>query len=307
MSAPTDLSQPMTIQAPGEVGGVDRYRLLVEHSLAGMYVIEGDRFVYCNPRFAEIFGYSVEEIVGGLTPMDLVQQSNQELVRESLRRRLQGESDSDHYSFRGRRKDGQRVDIETLGARASIDGKSLVMGTVLDVTERRRADEAIRESEERYALAASGATDGLWDWDVRGRSIYFSARWRAQIGLSPDEAPETDPQLWLLRVHPDDRARFLAELKQHLDGRTPHFECEYRARHEDGSYRWMLSRGQAVRDANGLAYRLAGSQTDITDRKRSDEKLAHDALHDGLTGLPNRSLFIDRVSQAMAFQRRRAD
>ncbi len=298
--------QSTTTEAPS-IGVADRYRLLVEQSLAGMYVIEGDRFVYCNERFAQMFGYSVGEILHGLTPLMLVHESTRDVVSESLRRRLEGETLSDHYNFRGQRKGGERIDIETLGTRAVIDGKSLVIGTVLDVTERRRADEAIRESEERYALAAEGATDGLWDWDVRAGTIYFSPRWRAQIGLAISDAPERDPKRWLLRVHHDDRDRLNSALKLHLSARTPHFECEYRALHEDGTYRWMLARGQAVRDERGLATRLAGSQTDITERKLSEEKLAHDALHDALTGLPNRSLFMDRLSQAMAFQRRRAD
>jgi diguanylate cyclase (GGDEF)-like protein/PAS domain S-box-containing protein len=284
----------------------DRYKILVEQSLAGMYVIEGTSFVYVNARLAQMFGYSVEELIG-LAPSLLVHPADRELVGESLRRRLAGERDSDHYTFRGMRKDGTSLDLETLGARAVIEGKALVVGTILDVTERRRADDAIRESEERYALAAQGASDGLWDWDVRGKTIYFSDRWRAQIGLTPADPRETSPAAWLLRVHADDRERLVAEIRQHLEARTPHVECEYRLRHEDGSFRWMLARGMAVRDGSGRAYRLAGSQTDITDRKRSEEKLAHDALHDALTGLPNRSLFMDRLSQAMAFKRRRND
>jgi len=284
----------------------ERYKILVEQSLAGMYVIEGTSFVYVNARLAQMFGYSVEELIG-LAPSLLVHPADRELVGESLRRRLEGERDSDHYTFRGMRKDGTSLDLETLGARAVIEGKALVVGTILDVTERRRADDAIRESEERYALAAQGASDGLWDWDVRGETIYFSDRWRAQIGLTPAATRETSPAAWLLRVHADDRERLVAEIRQHLEARTPHVECEYRLRHEDGSFRWMLARGMAVRDGSGRAYRLAGSQTDITDRKRSEEKLAHDALHDALTGLPNRSLFMDRLSQAMAFKRRRND
>jgi diguanylate cyclase (GGDEF)-like protein/PAS domain S-box-containing protein len=310
MSAPPEPPRAAARAGPPSdppLAGLDRYRLLVERSLAGMYVIEGKRFVYVNPRFAEMFGYSVEEILRGITPAQLVHESSRSLVDESLRRRFEGEATSDHYSFRGQKKDGSLLDVETLGARALIEGKTLVVGTVLDVTERRRADDAIRESEERYALAAQGASDGLWDWDLRAKSIYFSDRWRAQIGLMAGDARESTPDAWLLRVHADDRARLVAEIGQHLEGRTPHVECEYRLRHEDGSFRWMLARGMAVRDTSGAAYRMAGSQTDITERKRSDEKLAHDALHDALTSLPNRSLFMDRLSQAMAFQRRRAD
>src|SRR5438067_10755523 len=204
-------------------------------------------------------------------------------------------------------KDGRRVPLE-LKSRLVYRGQMPigVQGIARDVSERKRAAEAMRESEERYALAALGSNDGLWDWDLRANRIFFSARWKEQLGAKDSELTE-DPDQWFERVHPDDRERLFGDLSLHLEGRTPHLETEHRVRHLDGSWRWMLVRGAAVRDAAGKAYRLAGSQTDITARKMAEEKLLHDALHDGLTGLPNRSLFLDRLGQALAFQQRRED
>ncbi|HUJ27892.1 MAG TPA: EAL domain-containing protein, partial [Myxococcales bacterium] len=282
----------------------DKFRALVEQSLVGCYIIQDGRYVYANPKMAEIFGYSQDEIERGVTVEDLTCPEDLPLVRENLRLRVEGNIQSIHYAFRGKRKDGTPIDIEVHGARTDWRGRPAVIGTLLDITERKRAERAMRESEERYALAAQGANDGLWDWDLREGRIFYSGRWKAQIGARDGEIGD-GPDEWFGRVHPDDRERLLGELGAHLEGRTPFLEVEHRVRHLDGSWRWMLVRGAAVRDANGTAYRLAGSQSDITERKNTEEKLLHDALHDALTALPNRSLFTDRLSQAMAFSRRR--
>lgn len=172
------------------------------------------------------------------------------------------------------------------------------------VSERIRAEEELRASEERYALAAAGANDGLWDWDLRADRAFYSPRWKAMIGAGEEE-PGDSPEGWLNRIHPDDARLFRVCLEAHLRGDTPQFEHEHRMLHRDGSYRWMLTRGLAVRDAEGKAYRMAGSQTDITERKVAEEQLLHDAMHDSLTGLPNRALFVDRLTQAIARTQRR--
>jgi len=169
--------------------------------------------------------------------------------------------------------------------------------------EQSRTLHALRESEERYALSARGANDGLWVWDLRADDVYYSPRWKAMLGYSEDEIGN-DPDDWFSRVHPDDIALLRATIDRHLRGDTPHFEHEHRMREWDGNFRWMLTRGLAIRDANGVATRIAGSQTDITERKLAVERLMHDAFHDGLTGQPNRALFMDRLQRAMEVRRR---
>jgi diguanylate cyclase (GGDEF)-like protein/PAS domain S-box-containing protein len=169
--------------------------------------------------------------------------------------------------------------------------------------EQSRTLHALRESEERYALSARGANDGLWVWDLREDDVYYSPRWKAMLGHSEDQIGD-DPDEWFSRVHPDDLALLRATIDRHLRGETPHFEHEHRMRDWHGEYRWMLTRGLAIRDAAGVATRIAGSQTDITERKLAVERLMHDAFHDGLTQLPNRALFMDRLQRAMELQRR---
>ncbi len=164
--------------------------------------------------------------------------------------------------------------------------------------ERARTLESLRLSEERYARACAGANDGLWDWDLQQNVLYLSSRWKEMLGFREAEVGEL-PEEWLSRIHPADLRAFQMALAAHLEGRTPHFEWECRVLHRDGDYRWMLIRGLAVCDLEGRRQRMAGSQSDITARKRAEEQLLHSAFHDTLTGLPNRALFMDRLGRAM--------
>jgi len=160
----------------------------------------------------------------------------------------------------------------------------------------KKAEEALLVSEERYALAAQGANDGLWDWNLVDNAIYFSPRWKIMLGFQEAEIGDR-PEEWLDRIHVADRERVNDEIAAHQRGLTPHFESENRVLHKDGSFRWMLSRGLAVRDASGKPSRMAGSQTDITGGK----------VADALTGLPNRLLFIDRLVRLIEHTKRHKD
>ena len=158
---------------------------------------------------------------------------------------------------------------------------------------------AAKESEQRYAMAAAGSNDGLWDWDLDADLFYVSDRWKLMIGLSTADRIERSEQ-WFRDVHQEDLPGLRAELARHLDGDTPHFEHEYRMQHLDGSPRWVLCRGIAVRDETGKPTRIAGSQTDVTIRRRVQDELAHAALHDDLTGLANRMLFTAMLDRSLA-------
>ena len=156
------------------------------------------------------------------------------------------------------------------------------------------AVEDLRESEERYALAMNGAHDGLWDWNLRVNEVYFSARWKAMLGFPASEIGAS-PEEWFMRVHPEDLEHVKTAITAHVEGVTAHYEHEHRMLHRNGTYRWVLSRGLAVRDSSNKATRMAGSQTDITDTKVTDP----------LTGLPNRLLFVDQLERAIKRAKRR--
>jgi len=152
---------------------------------------------------------------------------------------------------------------------------------------------SLQESEERYALAARGANDGLWDWNLVTGEIYFSPRWGHMLGYSESES-WTSPEQWFSHIHGGDTERVRAAITAHCEGKTPEFVCEYRMPHKSGGYIWTLSRGIAVRDLDGKAIRIAGSQTDITEGK----------VVDPLTHLPNRLYFIDRLESAIETARK---
>lgn len=171
---------------------------------------------------------------------------------------------------------------------------------------KRAAEAALRESEERYALAARGSNDGLWDWNLMTNEVFFSERWKSMLGYESFEIGDF-PDEWFSRIHPDDLNSFNTEIAERQKSSSPHFEVEHRVRHADGGFRWVLCRGVVLWDEAGAPYRMAGSQTDITERKRVEEQLLHNSLHDRLTGLPNRALLMNRLAQSLDYAKRHKD
>ncbi|HVI91715.1 MAG TPA: EAL domain-containing protein [Dongiaceae bacterium] len=163
---------------------------------------------------------------------------------------------------------------------------------------RRAAETSLRRSEERYALSARGANDGLWDWDLASGQFYTSPRWHEIVGLGEGQA-RADIADWYDRVLAADLAALQGAIEAHLAGGTAHLEHEFRLRHADGSEHWMLVRGLKVSDANKRPVRMAGSMTDITSRKQSEQQLLFDARFDRLTGLANRAAFRERADFAL--------
>lgn len=177
----------------------------------------------------------------------------------------------------------------------------------------RRYDDELRElterlaaNDDRAALIAAGANDGLWAWDVAGDHARFSRRFCEILGLPPDALASASSLLeapgafFTERLHPDEAAAFHDRLVEHLKGITPHFRFEHRIRHNDGSYRWIMTHGVARRDERGRAVRMAGSASDIHMSRCVEQQRQYDAMHDALTGLPNQSLFIEHLQQALA-------
>jgi diguanylate cyclase (GGDEF)-like protein/PAS domain S-box-containing protein len=191
-------------------------------------------------------------------------------------------------------------------AAVALENAALFQQARHEITERKRIEGALRESEERYALAVKGAHDGLWDLDLKNNRIYLAPRWKEMLGFQDEEIGDA-PQEWFNRVHPQDIIKLKADLTTHIRGASAYFENEYRILNKDGVYLWMLCRGLAVRGQDGLATRLAGSQTDISQRKLVEARLHHDAFYDKLTDLPNRSLLMQRLEKDIEYAHKFSD
>lgn len=144
-----------------------------------------------------------------------------------------------------------------------------ILSFVQDITERRQAQLALQASEERWQLAITGSNEGIWDWQISTDEVFYSPRWKEQLGYADDEL-ENSREVWTSRVHPDDLARVQTTMQAHLQGQSLTYQSEYRLRHRSGNYRWILSRGQAIFNEAGQPMRFVGSHVDITDRKQAE-------------------------------------
>jgi diguanylate cyclase (GGDEF)-like protein/PAS domain S-box-containing protein len=279
-----------------------RLQKAVETTQLGVTVTDQDgKILYTNPAEAEMHGWTVDDLIGKDVRVFAAETGPTKLDRDSLHR-----VSSWRREAQNRRKDGTVFPVN-LTSDVVRDAGGNILGIVTtceDISRRKEAEKALRESEERYALAARGANDGLWDWEVQTGAAYFSGRWKSILGYAEGEVTD-NIEAWLSRVHSEDHERVQAELDAHFQGESEQFENEHRVRHKDGSYRWVLMRGLAIRDAGGHPQRMAGSLTDISSRKTVEEQLARDALYDPLTGLPNRAFFTNLLQRSVRRVRRR--
>lgn len=284
---------------------VERDRAQMYFDLAGsiLLVVGRDGTVLrINQAGSRILGRSESEIIGTKWFEEYVADTDREPLRDAFQKAMKREKSlSRHIESGIRQIDGSIRTVEWTNVVLTNEENEPVatLSSGSDVTEKRAAEEELRKSEERYALAVAGSHDGLWDWDLAKERIFFSERWKTALGYADGDIGDS-PDEWFDLVHPDDLNHFRAGLDTYLFGGTSHFQSEYRIRHRDGTYRWVLCRGVAVRDDKNIPVRMAGSQSDITERKIFEEQLLHQALFDDLTQLSNRASFLDRLNQRIA-------
>jgi len=227
--------------------------------------------LYANPAWERLLGHKppigsdFRELFKVLHPEDL------EMVRQATAVNALGGFD------KVVRMKGSGGEVRWFHMRAFpiLDGTGeiyRVAGIGEDITEQRKAEEALRASEERYALVERGVNDGIWDWNPETHEDYLSPQWKKILGYRDEELPNTDATFFGL-LHPDDQEKVSEAVRWHFEMSEPfHMEC--RMRHKNGSYRWVFSRGEAVRDAAGKPVRMTGAITDCTERHEAEERLA---------------------------------
>jgi PAS domain S-box-containing protein len=233
---------------------------------------EQDRLVHCNEAYLSFYEASRDLIVTGNT--------FEEIARRGAERGQYADATGNVDAWvRQRVAQHQNANGEVIEQRLA-DGRWLliveyrtpsgyIVGNRIDITELKTATEALAASDQRWHLAVSGANDGIWDWEPDSGKVYFSERWKTMLGYSGDEIGETVEE-WISRIHPDDLERTMAEIQRHLRGETAFYECEHRLRCKNGDYKWILDRGRAQFDTDRQPLRMAGSHTDITERRAAE-------------------------------------
>jgi two-component system, cell cycle sensor histidine kinase and response regulator CckA len=252
-------------------GSEDKFRDLAEKSLAGIYLIQDGVFKYGNPRFAEIFGYTVEELLGRMGPRDVVLPSDWPIVRDNIEKRVSGIISSIHYEFRGKTKSGEIIHIECYGTRTTYKGRPAVIGTLLDVTERERAQELLRQAEEKYRSIFENAVEGIFQITPQGQFIVVNPALVRLFGYGSWDELRSDRTYVRHQLYVEQKRRleFMRILEE--KGLVLGFECElYR---KDRTKIWVSMNAHAVRDPGGATLYYEGPSQDITEQKKAEDTL----------------------------------
>ncbi|MFP5239719.1 MAG: PAS domain S-box protein, partial [Acidobacteriota bacterium] len=231
-------------------------------------------YLGCNKAFAQAAGFKDPSQVVGKTDFDLPWLPEEtEGYRADDRQVMERGEPKRNFVEQQMQGDGKRIWVETsklplLDAQGRVSG---VVGIYEDITERKTAVEALRESEDRLESVLEGSQLGFWDWDVQTGRVYRNEMWARILGYPLGEVRSAIGQ-WTELVHPEDREMALKSLHDHLAGKTPMHRAEYRMRAKDGSYRWILDQARVVKyDAQGKPLRMSGTHTDITEHRTMQE------------------------------------
>lgn len=263
---------PLGAAAADLVSGEELLDAILRTSSDAIVCEGSDGRILCwNVSAERLFGYGRDEILGQPATMP-VPPELRAAEWERLERTAQA-GGVERFRTRRLRKDGSSFEAEVSLSKLPDRRGPVVLSVTRDVTEQMRADEALRFSEQRFRLIAQATSDAFWDWDIRGRTLWWGGGMQGLFGYALDEL-EPGLESWSNRIHPEDKDRAMAALQGTLDRHEESYLAEYRFRRKDGTYAHVLDRGFVIRDAAGQAIRMVGGMTDLSERIEAQHKLA---------------------------------
>jgi PAS domain S-box-containing protein len=257
-----------------------RFRMIFHNAAVGISVIDRTGgFIESNSKLLDMLGYSREEMTQ-LTSFNITYPDDLDRSREKALQMVAGLIDSYHLEKRYVRKDGSVFwgDLYVTPQRDPNGNIVDFTGIIIDITERKRAEEALRQSEERFDLAMRGSNDGVWDFNLETNEVYYSPRWKSMLGYAEHEVRNHVDEFNRL-VHPDDRAMVWEKITAYLEKQIPTYEVTFRMQHKEGHWVWILTRGMAIWNEQGKPYRMVGIHTDLTAQKQAEDSLRESEVH----------------------------
>ncbi|MEE4355477.1 MAG: two-component regulator propeller domain-containing protein, partial [Desulfococcaceae bacterium] len=240
------------------------------HSVMLLIDPESGRIIHANQAALKYYGYTEKDIEG--MPIYRINQLPKGKIVSEMKKAFADYCNNFHFIHR--LANGEFRDVEVHSSPIPFKGKNILFSIIYDITDRRRAEKALRESQQRLSLAVEGTGVGLWDWKIQTGDVVFNDRWAEMIGFTLEELGPLNIHTWMKYCHPEDLQKSQQLLQAHFSGQTPRYECELRMKHKSGRWVWVLDVGQVFeRDADGRPLRMAGTHFDITERKQFETEL----------------------------------
>ncbi|MBA3647518.1 MAG: PAS domain S-box protein [Chitinophagales bacterium] len=244
----------------------ERLRYFMQESREAILIHENGTIIDFNNEACKIFEYDPEDLTG--KPIDMLYETAFRQEMKSLIKKRETFLEE----FTGIKKDGTRFDIEVYSRRRQYKNKDVRVVGILDISQRKKAERALRSSEVQLNAAVEGTNVGIWDWNIVTNKVSFNDAWKAIYGYQNDDYPKYFDE-WKSCVHPDDLPQLLAKLRKHLYRQSSMFHHIYRTKRVQGDYIVIEARGKLIRDENNMPVRILGTAVDITERQQMEDAL----------------------------------